>query len=81
MALKVDMLMKLGSLKQRCGNYIEGKIIVQLFFTSKDQLVDILINAVGFEEFENALSKWGVADPMTQIEGSVKNNVDICKYS
>ena len=38
----------------------------------EDQLVDILTNAVGALLFEEALSKLGVSDPMTQLEGGVR---------
>ena len=46
-----------------------AKVIKLPHVRSEDQLVDILTKAVGALPFEETLSKLGVGDPTTQLEG------------
>ncbi|CAO2841169.1 unnamed protein product [Amaranthus hypochondriacus] len=48
---------------------LENDIIHIPFVRSKQQIADILTKAVGIEQFQDTLSKLGVWDPTTQLEG------------
>ena len=48
---------------------LEAKVIKLPHVRSEDQLANILTKAVGALQFEEVLSKLGVGDPTTQLEG------------
>ena len=48
---------------------LENNIATLSFVNSKNQLKDILTKAVGVESFESSLSKLGIGNPTTQLEG------------
>uniref|UniRef100_A0A803LIK5 Uncharacterized protein n=1 Tax=Chenopodium quinoa TaxID=63459 RepID=A0A803LIK5_CHEQI len=50
-------------------DHLDGKVISLPFVRSEDQLADILTKAVTMQAFERALSKLGVVNPTTQLEG------------
>lgn len=53
-------------------NNLEAKVISIPYVQSKDQLADILTKAVAVQVFEESLSKLGVEDPTTQLEGECR---------
>ena len=51
---------------------LEDGIVEFLYIRSEDQLADILTKAVNGQIFKTALNKLSIDDPITQLEGSVK---------